>query len=105
MAAKRPVKRRGTVKKTLSKPQASRRRDIITKDMPLHEVLQVHPETLKVFVAYDMTCLGDEEQHAMNIQSWALEHGIEVSLLLRQLNGSARRRHSLARKSPSHKGL
>lgn len=73
--------------------------------MPLHEVLSVHPETLKVFVEYDMACLGDEHQHAMTLESWALDHGVSISRLLQQLQSVARGRHLAKRKSHPHSGL
>lgn len=77
----------------------------ISADMPLHEVLEVHPETLKVFVSYDMACLGDEEQHNMTMQSWALDHGLTVSSFLEKLNKASGARHRQGRKSHPHKGL
>jgi len=77
----------------------------ITKGMPLHEVLSVHPETLKVFVEYDMACLGDEHQHAMTLDSWAMDHDVSTAYLLKQLQSVARSRHSPKRKSHPHKGL
>ena len=98
------MQKRKKQKKEKKKVQPSQRVRI-TADMPLHEVLEVHPETLKVFVAYDMACLGDEEQHTMTMQSWALDHGLKVASFLEKLNKASGSRHRKGRKSHPHKGL
>lgn len=97
------VQKKGSSKR--SAPRSSRRAVGIRRDMPIAEVLQSHPETLAVFAAVDLSCLGDRREQVMTVEYWALEHGVDVKKFLLKLNSSASKRHNRAGKKPAHRGL
>jgi len=58
----------------------------ITKEMPIGEVLQKHPETFEVFSEHGLHCVGCAIAHFENIQQGAEAHGIDVKKLVDDLN-------------------
>lgn len=58
----------------------------ITKDMSIMAVVQAHPETIEVFMASGMGCIGCAAAHFENIEQGALAHGIDVDQLIENLN-------------------
>jgi len=58
----------------------------ITKEMPIGEVLQKHPETFEVFSGHGLHCVGCAIAHFENIQQGAEAHGIDVKKLIDDLN-------------------
>lgn len=62
------------------------KKEVITKDMPLAEVLNKHPETAEIFFKHGMHCLGCVASQFENIEEAAMAHGIDVKKLLADLN-------------------
>ncbi|MBI3599788.1 MAG: DUF1858 domain-containing protein [Nitrospinae bacterium] len=58
----------------------------ITKEMPINEVLRLYPQTARVFVKYNMGCLGCMGATAEPIESGALMHGLDINEILNELN-------------------
>lgn len=58
----------------------------ITKDMPIGEVLQKHPETFEVFTKHGLHCIGCAMSHFENIEQGASAHGIDIKKLVDDLN-------------------
>jgi len=58
----------------------------ITKDMTIAQVLRLKPETLKVFMAAGMHCIGCGAATGESVAQAAMVHGIDVDKLLADLN-------------------
>lgn len=58
----------------------------ITKDMPIGEVIQKHPEAFEVFTKHGLHCIGCAMSHFENIEQGASAHGIDVKKLVDDLN-------------------
>lgn len=58
----------------------------ITKDMPIGQVVQKHPETIPVFLRHGLMCIGCAVARFENIEQGALAHGIDVDKLITALN-------------------
>ncbi|MBC7250447.1 MAG: DUF1858 domain-containing protein [Anaerolineae bacterium] len=61
---------------------------VITKDMPIGEVVQKHPETVQVFLSHGLMCLGCAVARYENIEQGAMAHGIDVEALMKDLNAA-----------------
>lgn len=59
---------------------------MITKEMKIEEVIQKHPETIKVFVKHGFHCLGCAAASFEDIEAGATVHGISVEELVKELN-------------------
>lgn len=60
----------------------------ITKDMTFKEVLEMGPETVRVFIQYNMGCVGCAAAKFESIEQGAKAHGISLDDLLRDLNAA-----------------
>lgn len=58
----------------------------ITKEMGIMEVVQQYPQTVDVFMAAGMGCLGCAAARFENIEQGASAHGIDVEKLVENLN-------------------
>lgn len=58
----------------------------ITEEMTIREALMLNPRTAEVFLRYGMHCLGCPSATGESIGAAAQSHGIDVSVLLRELN-------------------
>lgn len=59
---------------------------MITKDMRIVDVLQIKPETEKVFGSYGMGCIHCLLAHQETVEEAAAAHGVELDKMLAQLN-------------------
>lgn len=59
---------------------------MITKDMSITDVVDNHPEVVEVFLNHGMHCFGCMAARFENIEQGALAHGIDVDLLIEDLN-------------------
>lgn len=59
---------------------------VITKDKTISEVLDENPETAEVFMKHGMGCLGCAAASGETIEEAASVHGIDVNVLLSELN-------------------
>lgn len=59
---------------------------MITKDETIANVLDKHPKTAEVFMKHGMGCLGCAVASGETVEEAAAVHGIEVEVLLKELN-------------------
>ena len=59
---------------------------IITKSMPIGEVVEKHPEAVSVFLQHGLMCFGCAIARFEDIEQGALAHGIDVDALVKDLN-------------------
>lgn len=60
----------------------------ITKDMSIAEIVQQHPDTVRVFFSHGLMCVGCAAARFENLEQGALAHGIDVDALLKDLNAA-----------------
>jgi len=58
----------------------------ITKDMSISEVVQKYPVTIETFRNFGMGCFGCAAARYENIEQGALAHGVDVEVLIAELN-------------------
>lgn len=58
----------------------------ITKDMSIGEVVMRYPQTIEVFLRHGLMCIGCAVARFENIEQGARAHGINVDLLMKDLN-------------------
>lgn len=58
----------------------------ITKEMPIGEVVMRYPQTIEVFLRHGLMCIGCAVARFENIEQGARAHGIDVDLLMKDLN-------------------
>ncbi|MBQ8762254.1 MAG: DUF1858 domain-containing protein [Clostridia bacterium] len=56
------------------------------KDMTIGEVLEANPEAQIVLMGFGMSCCGCPHSQAETLEEAAAVHGIELEMLLEQLN-------------------
>jgi len=59
---------------------------IITKDMPIGQVVQQYPKTVEVFLRHGLMCFGCAIAQYENLEQGAITHGIDVEALIKDLN-------------------
>lgn len=59
---------------------------MITKEMSIGEIVQKFPQTVAVFQANGMGCLGCAVARFENLAEGAAAHGIDVEKILKELN-------------------
>ncbi len=60
----------------------------ITKDMKIGEIVQKHPETVKIFFKHGLMCVGCAAARFENLEQGAIAHGIDVDAILKDLNAA-----------------
>jgi hybrid cluster-associated redox disulfide protein len=68
------------------KTEKKKEKEDITKDMPITEIVEKHPETIGVFMQYGMHCLGCVAARFENLEEGAKAHGIDVGEFINELN-------------------
>jgi len=58
----------------------------INKDMKIGDILKKYPETLKVFISYDLGCVDCPMSEPETINDAADVHGIDVNKFVDDLN-------------------
>ena len=61
---------------------------VITKDMPIGQVVQKYPKTVEVFLRHGLMCFGCAIAQYENVEQGASAHGIEVEALIKDLNAA-----------------
>lgn len=61
----------------------------ITKEMPIGEIVQNHPDTVQVFLRHGLMCFGCAIARFESLEQGALAHGIDLDALLQDLNAVA----------------
>ncbi len=64
-------------------------RGSITKDMTIMEVVNRHPQCIKTFYQHGLFCIGCSVAYRETIEQGAQAHGIDLDLLLQELNQAA----------------
>lgn len=64
---------------------------MITKDMSIIEIVSKYPETVEVFSAYGMGCIGCMAARFENLEQGAMAHGIDVNKLVDDLNAKIKK--------------
>jgi len=59
---------------------------VITKEMPIGDVVRKHPETIAVFMNNGLHCIGCAVAAFESIAEGAAAHGIAIDPLIEQLN-------------------
>jgi len=59
---------------------------IISKEMPIGEVVQNHPQTVRVFLSHGLMCVGCAAARFESLEQGALAHGLDVDELVEDLN-------------------
>jgi hybrid cluster-associated redox disulfide protein len=59
---------------------------VITKDMPIGEIVQNYPATIRVFLRHGLMCFGCAIARFESLEQGALAHGIDPDVLLQDLN-------------------
>jgi hybrid cluster-associated redox disulfide protein len=59
---------------------------VITKDMPIGQVVQQYPKTVEVFLRHGLMCFGCAIAQFENVEQGAMAHGIDVEALIKDLN-------------------
>ena len=59
---------------------------MITKDMVIGEVINVHPELVRTFFANGMMCIGCPASQGESIEEAAQVHGLDADQLVNALN-------------------
>ena len=59
---------------------------VITKDMPIGQVVQNYPKTVDVFLRHGLMCFGCAIAQFENVEQGAVAHGIDVGVLVKDLN-------------------
>jgi hybrid cluster-associated redox disulfide protein len=60
----------------------------IKRDMPIAEIVQNYPETVRVFLRHGLMCIGCAAARFENLEQGATAHGIDVDALLNDLNAA-----------------
>ncbi|NLG26309.1 MAG: DUF1858 domain-containing protein [Chloroflexi bacterium] len=60
----------------------------ITKEMKIGEIVQKHPQTVKVFFKHGLMCVGCAAARFENLEQGALAHGIDIEAMLKDLNAA-----------------
>lgn len=62
----------------------------VTKDMTIGETVEKYPATVEVFQRYGMSCLGCPATQFENIEQGATVHGIDVEVLVQELDEASK---------------
>ncbi|MHB9034327.1 MAG: DUF1858 domain-containing protein [Anaerolineae bacterium] len=60
----------------------------ITKEMSIGEIVQKYPQTVRVFFAHGLMCIGCAAARFENLEQGATAHGIDIEALLKDLNAT-----------------
>ncbi|HBE72851.1 MAG TPA: disulfide oxidoreductase [candidate division Zixibacteria bacterium] len=63
--------------------------DQVTRDMTIMEVVNKHPQCIRVFYQHGLFCIGCSVAYRETVEQGAAAHGIEVEQLMRELNQAA----------------
>lgn len=58
----------------------------ITKQMAISEIVQNHPQTVRVFLSHGLMCIGCAAARFESLEQGAIAHGIDAEALVKDLN-------------------
>lgn len=59
---------------------------VITKEMPIGDVVRQYPTTIEVFMRHGLHCIGCAVAAFESIEEGATVHGIDIEALMNDLN-------------------
>ena len=59
----------------------------VTENMLLYEILDLDPDLTDIFIHHGLNCLGCPGARSENLKEAAEGHGIDLAVLLNDLNG------------------
>ena len=59
---------------------------VITKEMSIQEIVNSCPESVEVFAAYGLGCIGCAMASYETLEQGAIAHGLDVDKLVKDLN-------------------
>lgn len=88
-------------KKTKQKKPAktAAKKDIITKNTAIGDVVSKYPQTAEVFAKHGLHCIGCAIASFESVEQGARSHGVDAGKLLKDLNTAAKKK-----KSSGHQG-
>ncbi len=60
----------------------------ITREMAIGEIVQKHPQTVRVFLSHGLMCVGCAAARFESLEQGAVAHGIDVDILVKDLNAA-----------------
>lgn len=60
----------------------------INKEMPIGQIVQTYPQTVRVFLSHGLMCIGCAAARFENLEQGAMAHGIDIEELLKDLNAA-----------------
>jgi len=70
--------------------------EMISREMPIGEVVQKYPQTVEVFLRHGLMCFGCAIARFENLGQGAMAHGIDVETLVNDLNAAVSQAGDLA---------
>ena len=67
---------------------------LITKNMPIGDVVAKYPQTVEVFAKHGLHCIGCAIASFESVEQGAKSHGIDATVLLKDLNSAAKKKQS-----------
>lgn len=61
----------------------------INQDMTIMEVVNKHPQSIKVFFEHGLFCIGCNVAYKETVAQGAAAHGIDIDQLMKRLNQAA----------------
>ncbi len=58
----------------------------ITKETPIAQIVEKHPETVDVFAKHGLHCIGCAASHFENLGQGCEAHGIDADKMVKDLN-------------------
>jgi len=81
--------KKSPVKKSSKKSNSPQKKEKITKNMNISDVIKKHPETTFIFMGYGLHCVGCAFAELDTIEAGAKTHGLDnetIDLMIRDLN-------------------
>jgi len=69
-----------------TKKSSTKSKEVITKKMTIHEIVQKYPKSIKILMKNGMSCFGCPFALQETLEQGALAHGIDVDKILKELN-------------------
>lgn len=62
------------------------KKNVITKDMTIGEVLKISPDLAEVFMGFGMHCISCPVSQMETVEEAGAVHGVDIKFLLKKLN-------------------
>jgi len=76
--------------KTSKKETKSKKKDVITKDMTIGEIVSKYPETAQIMLSHGLHCIGCHVAGFETLEQGAIGHGIDLKKLLKNMNDAVK---------------